>query len=231
MPERCLFLDNAYIFVTSAIWLFFLVFGAAVCFYSYVVIIICIGDLMDKQKIIIAVLIVIIAVILIAMASSMFNFSKQDTELKFKGNSTLSEGEYLKIKLTDSNGTALQNQTVNITLTDKDNAKSYFTVQTNGDGVGKLKIDKGAGEYSVTISYGGNDKYNPSNATKKIKVEKKVEEVQASAPAVSQESSSSDVDSGAFYSKQAGKVIETGDVMDGPGGKMRHLGNNKWEPA
>ena len=186
---------------------------------------------MDTKKIIIAALIVIIVVILIAMAASMFNLSKQDTELKFKGNSTLTEGEYLKVKLTDINGTALESQTVNITVTDKDNAKSYFTVETNEDGVGKLKMDKEAGEYSVTISYGGNDKYNPSNATKKITVEEKVEEVQASAPAASQESSSSDVDSGAFYSRQAGKVIETGEVMDGPGGKMRHLGNNKWEPA
>ena len=49
---------------------------------------------MDKNKIIIIVLIVVIAAILVAMAAMMMpNMAKQDTKLKFKSNSTLTEGE------------------------------------------------------------------------------------------------------------------------------------------
>ncbi|WP_405290295.1 hypothetical protein [Methanobrevibacter sp.] len=42
-----------------------------------------------------------------------------------------------------------------------------------------MKLDKNAGKYNVTISYGGNDKYNGCNATKKITIEEMVVEAQS----------------------------------------------------
>ena len=133
---------------------------------------------MDKNKIIILALIIIIAALLIALAAIMPNMSKQDTNLKFKSNSTLTEGDSLKIKLTDANGTAIANQTVNITITGKDGSSDYHSVVTNEKGVGSLKLDKSPGKYNVTVSYGGNDKYNGCDVTKKVKIEKKVAEVE-----------------------------------------------------
>ena len=57
-----------------------------------------------------------------------------------------------------------------MTITDKDNANSYYSVVTDDNGIGKLKLDKDAGNYVVTISYGGNDNYNGCNASEHITI-------------------------------------------------------------
>ena len=81
---------------------------------------------MEKNQIIIIALIVVIVALLVGMAAMLMpNMSKQDTQLKFKSNSTLNEGDSIKIKLSDANGTAIANQTVNITVTDNDKASDY----------------------------------------------------------------------------------------------------------
>lgn len=148
---------------------------------------------MEKNKIIIIALIVIIVALLVGMVAMMVpNMAKKDTSLTFKGNSSIEKGGSIKIKLTDVNGNAIAGQTVNVTVKDKDKASSYYSVETNDQGVGTLKIDKDAGSYDVTANYGGNDKYKQSNATKKITV--KEEEV-----AESQSSSSSSSDSRTAY--------------------------------
>jgi ABC-type Na+ efflux pump permease subunit len=144
---------------------------------------------MDKNKMIILALIVVIAALLVGMAFTMMpNMGKQDTKLKFKSNSTLKEGDSLKIKLTDANGTAIANQTVNITIKDKKGASDSHSVVTNAKGVGTLKLDKGAGKYNVTVSYGGNDKYNGCNATKKITIKEKVAEAETTSSSSSSSS-------------------------------------------
>lgn len=135
---------------------------------------------MDKNKMIILALIVVIAALLVGMAAMMMpNMGKQDTKLKFKSNSTLTEGDSLKVKLTDANGTAIANQTVNIIITNK-NKSTDHSVVTNEKGVGTLKMDKDSGKYNVTVSYGGNDKYKGCNVTKKITIEEKAVEATVS---------------------------------------------------
>ena len=185
---------------------------------------------MDKNKMIILALIIVIAALLVGMAAMMMpNMGKQDTKLKFKSNSTLTKGDSLKIKLTDANGTAIANQTVNVTIKDKDGVSDYHSVETNKNGVGTLKMDKDVGKYNVTIIYGGNNKYNGCNVTKKITVEEKVAEAQVTS---SSSGGSSDNDSGAYYSRQSLKTYHTGDIVQEPGGGyVRHLGNNRWEPV
>ena len=193
-------------------------------------IILYLGDFMDKNKIIIIALIVIIAALLVGLAAMMMpNMAKQDTKLKFKSNSTLTEGDSLKVKLTDANGTALANQTVNVTVTNKDGSSDYHSVVTNEKGVGTLKLDKNPGNYNITVSYSGNDKYKECNATKKITIEEQVAEAQVDSTS---SSSSSNNDPGAYYSRQSLKTYYTGDIVQEPGGGyMRHLGNNRWEPV
>ena len=114
-------------------------------------------------------MIVIIAALLVGVVAMMPNTKKQDTKLTFESNATLTEGDSIKIKLTDVNGTAIANQKVNITITDKNNASDYHSVVTDEDGGGKIKLDKEPGEYTVTISYDGNDNYTASNATQNLK--------------------------------------------------------------
>lgn len=136
---------------------------------------------MEKDKMIIVALAAVILVLIIGLVAVMPNMTKQDTKLGFKCNSTMTEGDYIKIKLTDANGTAIANQTVNVTVLSKGGTADYHTVKTNQKGVGKLKMDKNPGKYNVSVSYGGNDKFNGCNATKKITVEEKVVEAQSTA--------------------------------------------------
>lgn len=136
---------------------------------------------MEKNEIIILALIVVIIALLVGLAAMMMpNFTKQDTQLIFKSSSALNEGDSLKVMLTDVDGSTLAGQTVNVTIINKDNSKDYHSVETNENGIGKLKLDKDAGNYTVIISYGGNDKYNGCNATKKISIGEKVEESSSS---------------------------------------------------
>ena len=184
---------------------------------------------MDKNKIIILALIVVIAALLVGMAFTMMpNMAKQDTKLKFKNNSTLAEGDSLKVKLTDANGTAIANQTINVTIKDKDGTSDYHSVETNEKGVGTLKLDKNSGKYNVTVSYGGNDKYNGCNATKKITIEKKVAEA-----TTSQSDSSSTYYNGRDLSGGSGESVEVESVHEGSGVIEGYKGGRKgvWTPS
>ena len=131
---------------------------------------------MDKNKVIILALIAIIAVLLVGFAAMMPNTNRQDTKLTFKCNDTLTEGDSVKIKLTDNNGIELANQEVNITIIDDKNRSDYHSVVTDDDGVGSLEIDKSAGNYTIAANYGGNENYNGCNATEKITIEEQVVE-------------------------------------------------------
>lgn len=149
---------------------------------------------MDKNKIIILALIVIIAALLVAIVAMMPNLNKQDTKLTIKGNSTIAEGDSIKIKLTDDNGTKLANAKVNIVITDEESTSDYHSVVTDSKGIGTLKLDKSAGNYTITANYGGDENYTGCNATKKITIEEKVVEqapVQQSTQSAQSSSSSS----------------------------------------
>ncbi len=198
---------------------------------------------MDTNKIIIIALIAIIAALLAGLFVMMPTVSKQDTILTFESNDALNEGDNLQIKLTDANGKALANQAVRITFTDNDNSNSTYSVVTNNEGVGDLKLDKNAGEYNIFVSYDGNDDYNGCNVSHKLSIkEETVESAQSSSSSSnsgsggssssdSASSSSSNNDPGAFYSPLEEKVIHPGDVYDSPGGPMRHIGYGEWEPV
>ncbi|MEE0935071.1 MAG: hypothetical protein U0L42_05300 [Methanobrevibacter sp.] len=135
---------------------------------------------MEQNKIIIIALIVIIAALLVGMVAMMPNLTKKESNLNFKGNSTITEGGSLKVKLTDDSGNPIVGQTVNVTITDKNKANSYYTVETNDEGVGTLKLEKDTGKYTVTVKYDGNNDFKGCNATKKITIKEKVEEAQQS---------------------------------------------------
>ncbi|MBE6498704.1 MAG: hypothetical protein E7Z81_10645 [Methanobrevibacter sp.] len=147
---------------------------------------------MEKNQIIILALIVIIAALLVGMVAVMMpNFAKKDTSLKFKGNATIKEGGSIQIELTDANGNPISNQKVNVTVTDKDKSSDYHSVETNGNGVGKLKLDKDAGKYTITVVYGGDDQHKGCNATKKITIKEQAEESDSSSSSSSSSSSQS----------------------------------------
>ncbi|WP_406536252.1 carboxypeptidase-like regulatory domain-containing protein [Methanobrevibacter sp.] len=183
---------------------------------------------MDKNKIMIIVLIAIIAALLVGIFAMMPNTNKQDTKLTFKSDSTLDEGSPLKIKLIDANGTAIANQTVNVTITDDDSSNSYYSVVTNGKGIGKLDLDKSPGKYNVAISYGGNDQYNGCNATKKIKIEEKVVEATVDQSSSGLSSSSTHViigEDGYYY-----RVDDNGNILEHLGPSSQYYPNGVYYP-
>ena len=78
--------------------------------------------------------------------------------------------------MTDANGTALANQTVNITVTGKDGNRDYHSAVTNGEGIAALILDKSDGEYNVTVSYAGNDNYLNCSSAQQFTVKKAITE-------------------------------------------------------
>lgn len=177
---------------------------------------------MENNKIIIIALVVIIAALLAGIIAVMPH-DKQDTKLTFESNSTLTQGDSLKIKLTDANGTAIANQVVNITIRDKDNLNDYHSVVTDDNGVGTIKIDKTPAKYDVTISYAGNDNYAACNATEKITVEENVVEATVSSQDNNQASSTHTImgEDGYYY-----VVDDNGNILETLGPSSKHYPNN-----
>ena len=170
---------------------------------------------MDKNKIIILALIAIIAALLVGFVAMMPNTNKQDTKLTFKSNSTIANGDSIKIKLTDDNGTKLVNQELNITIIDDKSRSDYYSVLTDDKGKGTLEIHKDAGDYTIAANYGGNEKYNGCNATKKITVE---EEVVVEESASSSSNSNSQSESDGYWESSIDAPFEYHTEYDSSGG-------------
>ena len=124
---------------------------------------------MEDNRIIIILLCIIIAILVVGI----FVFSqaaKEDSNLSI-ADKKISVGDSLVVKLTDSNGKAIANQTVNIKLKDKDGTTINEDITTNSKGKAKLKIEKN-GKYSAECSFGGNGQYASSSTSGNITVKK-----------------------------------------------------------
>ena len=177
---------------------------------------------MEKNKIILIVLIAVIAVLIIGLAVVMPGFGKEKANITIKSNDTISQGDSIEIELMDVNGTPIENETVNVTLTDENGTEDIkVAVLTDDEGVAEVEIDEEdeiVGNYTVECTFEGNDNFTEETTTQEIEI---VEDV---------EDTSEDVDYGAFYSQQAGRIIYTGEIHEGPdGNRYRHLGYNEWE--
>ena len=129
--------------------------------------------IMDKK--IIAIIGIIIVVAVIAALFLNFSVSKEDTRLKMISKSSINENSSIKIKLTDLNGTPIDNQTVKLKIINKKGKIDEYSVKTDEKGNAKLKLNKiKPGKYKVNFTYEGNDKYNSCNLSEKIKIEEKV---------------------------------------------------------
>ena len=169
--------------------------------------------MMNKYTIIILALIIIVVALILGVVAVMPNITKQDTNLTIKSNSTINEGDSIKIQLTDANGNILVNQSVNVTLTDSNKTSSYYSVVTNESGF-ILKLDKSAGNYTVSCIFGGDDKYKSSNVSKEITINKIIE-VKTVSKESNQQSYSSEQRSG-HYSPQFGRVVYDDEVLPIP---------------
>lgn len=153
---------------------------------------------MDKNKLIMTVLVIIILILAVALFATNYH-AKDDVKLNIISNSTLHEGDYIKVKLTDLNNTHITNQTINITITDENDTSSYYSTVTNNKGIATLKLDKFEGNYTVNCTFDGDENYNGNSTSKKITIEKDVVEAQANNSYSSYSGSSQSSDSNSGY--------------------------------
>ena len=152
---------------------------------------------MENKNIII--ILVAVVIVLAVIAGAMFmqqSHAKEPTKLKITSESKQTEGGKLKIQLTDTNKTALSKEIVNITVTDKK---------------GKTVVDDVVlkkGEYTVNVTYGGNDNYTASNATQKLKIKEKVKKTVS----IQSESSSSEDQSSQSSSEEYRPAVDSGGI-------------------
>lgn len=179
---------------------------------------------MNYNRIIIL-LIALIVVILVVGAVFLTAPSKQDSKLEMISNSTIHTGSIFLVKLSDLNNNSIANESINVVF--YDNAKNVAlnkTIKANDKGEASLElVNISEGNYSVNITFSGNDKYNACSLVQNIVLKNIYADVISTDPA------NTDVDSGAFYSGQAGRTIYTGEVQLAPDGHYwKHMGNNEW---
>ena len=157
---------------------------------------------MEDRNIII--ILIAIIIVLAAIAGAMYlqtTNAKEPTTIKITSNNTLTEGDSLSIQLTDLNKTAISNENVNITITDnKSKVVVNEIVQTNSKGEAALDLDLKKGEYTVNVTYAGNENYTGNNTTQKLTIEEKV--VQTVSKDTTSSSSSSNPFSDATWHKR-----------------------------
>ena len=141
---------------------------------------------MNYNKIII-VLAIILAVVVIAGIVALNPFpQKTQSAVNITSANELNIDDNFSISLTDKNGTPIANQTVNITFINSNGTKIIKQVNTDNAGNGVIALgDMLTGQYSVNVTYIGNDNYLNCSASQQLTIKEKVTE---SASSTSQQS-------------------------------------------
>ena len=126
---------------------------------------------MNNDKIIIALVVVLIVVLAAGILLLNPGHAKVDSRTIVTSNSTLHDGDNFTIRLTDINNTPIANQRVNITIIDANGGKNPQAVTTDANGEGKLQLNGlTPGEYTMNVTYGGNENYTACNTTQKLEM-------------------------------------------------------------
>ena len=125
---------------------------------------------MENKNIIM--MLVVIIVVLAAAVGVMFSqqMAKEKSNLKI-ADKKINVGDSLVVKLTDSQGNPISNETVNIKLTYKNGTAIDKKTATNSKGKAKFTMEE-KGKYSVECRFDGNGKYASASITDNITVEK-----------------------------------------------------------
>ena len=149
-----------------------------------------------ENKNIIIILVVIIVIFAAAIGFSLLNptSAKDPTKINITSDNEQYGNGNLSAQLTDLNNTPISKQIVNITIK---NSKGELVVddvvKTNSDGKAELNFQLDKGEYTVNVTYGGNENHTGNNTTQNLTI--KEEEVVESTPDVSQSNEQVDYNS------------------------------------
>ena len=130
---------------------------------------------MNHNRIIIV--LVIIFVIISIAGIILLNPTQEKTQsvINITSSNELNIGDKFSISLTNTNGTPIENQTVNITLTNSNGEKIIKQVTTNNEGKGEFDLNEiSSGQYTVNVTYEGNDKYSNTTASQQLTIREKI---------------------------------------------------------
>jgi hypothetical protein len=124
---------------------------------------------MRARPILIILIIVVIIVLACLMGPKLLTtqFQKQDSHLEFTSNTTMYKGDNITVRLSDVNGTGIPNAKINISVINEEGADKYSVV-TDSNGVGHLKIDRINGKYTINCTFEGDWTYKPSHTIQRV---------------------------------------------------------------
>ena len=135
---------------------------------------------MENKNIIIILIAIIVVLAVVAGVMFMQPAAKEPTKVKITSDKSQYEGGKVTIQLTDLNKTAISKEKVNITITNKKGKVVINeTIKTNSKGKAKLDLDLKKGNYTVNVTYGGNENYTGNNTTQKLTIKEEVQQVYA----------------------------------------------------
>lgn len=167
---------------------------------------------MENKNIIM--MLVVIIVVLAAAVGVMFSqqMAKEKSNLKI-ADKKINVGDSLVVKLTDSQGNPISNQTVNIKLTYKNGTAIDKKTATNSKGKAKFMMEE-KGKYSVECRFDGNDKYASSSITDNITVEKATTKVVSEEQTSTATHTSKDAPNGGIYPEYGPEVDHYGKTRE-----------------
>lgn len=171
---------------------------------------------MNKRIIIVASIIVVL-IILGGLLIFSHNTAKLDTEITFLGNGSIENGDSIDFVLKDAQGKPIADKNLSILFESNGKVEKYSII-TDSQGKGSLVVkDENNGNYSITVNFDGDDKYNSCSATQKIILGKNGAESvnQTTSGSYSASSSSSSSSSGLNYDNELNVYYDSNGRISG----------------